>query len=230
VTPIPAGISDQDAACHLCAGVTVYAALRKSGAQPGDWVAVVGAGGGLGHIAVQLAARGFSFRVVGVDADAKEQLVRDSGAEHFLGLGSREKPTDTVAEIMKLTDDVGVQAVVVCAAANGAYASALPMLKYGGRVVCVGIPEGQLTAIASAYPQVLIGKELSIYGSAVGNRKDAIEVLDFAARGVVKVHTRMEKLDKLTEVRGSIAFGCCTHCAIGFPGDARGKVARAGRC
>jgi propanol-preferring alcohol dehydrogenase len=180
--------------------VTVYSALRKAGAQPNDWVAIVGAGGGLGHIAVQLAARGFNYRVIGIDADAKEQLAKDSGAEHFIGLGPREKPTDTVAAVMKLTEDAGVTAVVVCAAANGAYASALPMLKYGGRVVCVGIPEGQLTAIASAYPQVLIGKELSIVGSAVGNRRDAIEVLDFAARGVIKVHTRLERLDKLTEV------------------------------
>ena len=228
MTPIPDAISDQDAACHLCAGVTVYAALRKAGAQPNDWVAIVGAGGGLGHIAVQLAARGFNYRVIGIDADAKEQLVRDSGAEHFIPLGPREKPTDTVAEVLRLTGEEGVQAVVVCAAANGAYASALPMLKYGGKVVCVGIPEGQLTAIASAYPQVLIGKELSIVGSAVGNRRDAIEVLDFAARGVVKVHTRLERLEKLTEVGCSVVLEARLTVA-GLPGDARREASGARR-
>jgi alcohol dehydrogenase, propanol-preferring len=209
VTPIPEGLDDKDAACHLCAGVTVYSALRKSSAKPGDTVAIIGAGGGLGHIAVQLASRAFNFRTIGIDAEEKKQLVLDSGAEHFIGIGSRDAPVDTTAEVKKLTNDLGVQAVIVVAAANGAYASSVPMLKYGGRVVCVGIPEGQLTAIGSAYPQIMIARELSIMGSSVGTRKDAIEVLDFAARGIVKFHVRVEKLDKLTEV--SCYTSCRTH-------------------
>jgi propanol-preferring alcohol dehydrogenase len=200
VTPIPDGITDADAAPQLCAGVTVYSALRKSGAQSGDTIAILGAGGGLGHIAVQLASRGFALRVIGVDADAKEQLVLDSGAEKFIGLGSREKPTDTVQAVKDATAGAGVQAVVVLTAANAAYATAVPMLKFGGRVLCVGIPEGALTAIASAYPQLIIGKELSIQGVAVGNRKEAIETLDFAARGLIKVHSKIEKLENLTSI------------------------------
>lgn len=35
-----------DSCCRLCAGVTVYSAFRKSGAQSGDWVVLLGAGGG----------------------------------------------------------------------------------------------------------------------------------------------------------------------------------------
>ena len=58
VTPIPEGLDSAMAAPMLCAGVTVYSALRKSGAKSGDWVAIMGAGGGLGHIACQIAARG----------------------------------------------------------------------------------------------------------------------------------------------------------------------------
>jgi alcohol dehydrogenase, propanol-preferring len=200
VTPIPENLSDSEAASYLCAGVTVYSALRKAQAKPSDWVVIIGAGGGLGHIAVQIAAKGFNYRVIGIDSDAKKQIVLDSGAEHFIGLGSREAPFDTIQEVKKLTSDVGAQAVIVVAAANAAYASSVPMLKFGGRVVCVGIPEGALTAIATAYPQLLIGKELSIVGSSVGTRKDVIEVLEFASRGIVKFHVRNEKLDKLTEV------------------------------
>ena len=45
VTPIPDGLSSELAAPILCGGVTVYSALKKSGAQPGDWVVVPGAGG-----------------------------------------------------------------------------------------------------------------------------------------------------------------------------------------
>jgi alcohol dehydrogenase, propanol-preferring len=229
VTPIPENLSDSDAAGHLCAGVTVYSALRKTNAKPGDWVAIIGAGGGLGHLAVQIAAKGFNYRVIGVDSDEKHQIVSDSGAEHFVGIGSREAPVDTTAEVRKLTNGAGAQAVVVVAAANGAYASSVPMLKFGGRVICVGIPSGPLVAIASAAPQLMIGRELSIMGSAVGTRKDAIEVLELASRGIVKVHARSEKLEKLTEVRFSLKVKEYTRkniliITIGIRGDARWKA------
>lgn len=81
-----------------------------------------------------------------------------------------------------------------------AYASSLPMLRIGGRVVCVGIPEGAMVGIASAYPGLFIAKELSVIGSAVGTRMEAIETLDFAARGIVKMHIQTEKLENLSKV------------------------------
>ncbi|KAF2666804.1 putative alcohol dehydrogenase [Microthyrium microscopicum] len=199
VTPIPDGVSDIEAAPFLCAGVTVYAALRKSGAQSGDWVVIIGAGGGLGHMAVQLASKAFAMRVIGIDSESKRQLVLDSGAEHFLSFGSRDAPVDTPAEVQKLTGE-GAHAVIVVAAVNAAYTSALPMLRFGGRVVAVGIPEGGLVGIASASPQLLIGKELTVVGSSVGTRKDAIETLNFAARGVVKMHVKSDKMENLTQI------------------------------
>jgi D-arabinose 1-dehydrogenase-like Zn-dependent alcohol dehydrogenase len=47
VTKIPDSLESADAAPMLCAGVTVYSALRKSGARSGDWIALLGAGGGV---------------------------------------------------------------------------------------------------------------------------------------------------------------------------------------
>ena len=73
-------------------------------------------------------------------------------------------------------------------------------MRFGGRVVCVGIPEGDMKPIASANAGVMVGKALQIVGSAVGTRKEAIEAVEFAARGIVKTHYRVEKLDKLTDV------------------------------
>jgi alcohol dehydrogenase, propanol-preferring len=180
----------------LCAGVTVYSALRKSGAQSGQWVALLGAGGGLGHLAVQIASKGMALRVIGVDANSKKQLVLDSGAEHFVGLSEG----DAVAKVKELTGGLGVQAVLVLTAANAAYASAPQMIKFGGRVVCVGLPEGDMKPIATAFPQLLVAKAQSIVGVAVGNRKEAIETLDLARRGIVKTHYRVEKMDQLTQV------------------------------
>lgn len=53
VTPIPDGLDSAAAAPLLCAGVTVYAALRKTNAESGNFVVIMGAGGGLGHLAVR---------------------------------------------------------------------------------------------------------------------------------------------------------------------------------
>ncbi|KAF2498122.1 GroES-like protein [Lophium mytilinum] len=203
VTPIPEGLGSAEAAPMLCAGVTTYAALRRSGALSGEWVVVLGAGGGLGHIAVQLSSRGMSHRVIGVDHVSKKDLVLESGAEHFIPLPQASDPKDAPSitdQVLALTGGLGAHAVLVLSAANAAYASSIPLLRFGGRVVCVGIPEGAALPIASAAPQILVAKALSIVGVAVGDRKEAGEVLELAARGVVKTHYRVEKMEKLTDV------------------------------
>jgi alcohol dehydrogenase, propanol-preferring len=75
----------------------------------------------------------------------------------------------------------------------------MDLLRFGGTLVCVGVPEGDLKAIGTAYPQTLVAKAQKIVGVAVGTRKEAIETLDLAARGIIKSHFRTEKMDKLTE-------------------------------
>ena len=62
------------------------------------------------------------------------------------------------------------------------------------------MPEGKPEPIAKAYPQALVFKQANIASVAVGTRRDAIEVLNFAARGVVKTHFRTEKMENLTDV------------------------------
>lgn len=197
VTPIPESLDSAAAAPLLCAGVTVYSALRKSNTKSGEWVVILGAGGGLGHLACQYAKAGMGLRVIGVDSKDKEKLVIDSGAEHFIGLGGEKSSAE---QVKALTDGLGAHAVLVMTAANAAYAEACDMLRFGGRLSVVGIPEGKPVPIGSALPQFLIAKEQTIVGVAVGNRQDAIEALDFAARGLVKVHYKTEKMDKLTEI------------------------------
>ena len=181
----------------LCAGVTVYSALRKSGAESGNWVVILGAGGGLGHLAVQFSARAIGHRVIGVDHSSKKDIVLESGAEHFIPV---DGTADMAAAVKELTGGLGAHSVLVMTASNAAYASSCDLLRFGGRLVCVGIPEGDPVPITSAPPQILVVKSIQIIGVAVGNRKEAIETLDFAARGVVKSHFRTEKMDKLTDV------------------------------
>lgn len=88
----------------------------------------------------------------------------------------------------------------MCTAANAAYGQGLGFLRFGGTLVCVGVPEGTPVPIAGADPGTLIVQEKRIVGSAVGNRKDAIETMNMAARGVIKTHFSVEPMSSLTEV------------------------------
>ena len=183
----------------LCAGVTTYAALRKSNVRSGQWVVISGAGGGLGHIAVQLAAKGMAMRVIDIDAPSKKQLVMDCGAETFVDITAHDDRS--IAEhITRLTGGLGASGVIVCTASNKAYAQALDFLRFGGALVCVGMPEGEPQPIAKTYPQALVFNQANITAVAVGSRKDAIECLDFAARGIVKTHYTTVKMEKLSDV------------------------------
>jgi len=64
-----------------------------------------------------------------------------------------------------------------------------------------------MVPIAKAFPAMMVAMEQNIKGSAVGNQREAIEVLEMAARGVVKTRLRIEKMDKLTEVFQEMSEG-----------------------
>jgi D-arabinose 1-dehydrogenase-like Zn-dependent alcohol dehydrogenase len=87
---IPDGLSFEEAAPLMCAGVTTFNALRHSGAQPGDLVAVQ-AIGGLGHLAVQYAAK-FGFRTVAISRGPKaKDLTPRLGAHAYID-SKRDNP------------------------------------------------------------------------------------------------------------------------------------------
>jgi propanol-preferring alcohol dehydrogenase len=203
VTPVPDSLPSDVAAPLLCAGVTVYSALKRSNARPGNWVVISGAGGGLGHIATQLASGGLGYRVIGIDHGSKEELVLKSGAEHFIDITkfpSDDKGAGITARVLELTEGLGAHAVIMCTAANAAYAQGVTFLRFNGTLVCVGIPEHDPVPIMTALPALIIGKQLRIVGSAVGSRREAIETMEFAARGVIKPHFRTEPMENLTAV------------------------------
>ncbi|KAF5706581.1 alcohol dehydrogenase 2 [Fusarium mundagurra] len=212
LTPIPDGVSSEVAAPMLCAGLTSYAALRKVTASPGDWVVVSGAGGGLGHLVTQIAARAFGYRIIGIDQASKEDVVKESGAEIFVDAATPGE--ELVSHVKKHTDNLGANAVVVCASSNAAYSQGLELLRPGGTLVGVGMPGGKPVAIASAMPGPIVQKQLKIAGSILGNRQDAIDVLNLAARGVITVHYQTRKLSELTEVFREMESGSLAGRAV----------------
>jgi D-arabinose 1-dehydrogenase-like Zn-dependent alcohol dehydrogenase len=81
----------------LCAGITTFNALRHSGAVPGDLVAILGIGG-LGHLAVQFAAK-MGYRTVAIArGEDKGPLARKLGAHHYIDSTTQ----NVAAELAKL--------------------------------------------------------------------------------------------------------------------------------
>ena len=81
-TRIPDKMSFATAAPLSCAGMTSWRAIDQAGLEAGQWLGVVGSGGGLGHLMIQLAKRAKGLKVVGVDAREEGlALSREAGAD-----------------------------------------------------------------------------------------------------------------------------------------------------
>jgi propanol-preferring alcohol dehydrogenase len=89
-----------------------------------------------------------ALRIIGVDHGSKEKLVKDCGAEVFLDITKFDDKT-IEEKVKKVTGGLGASAVIVCTASNGAYAQGLSFLRFGGTLVCVGMPEGDSKPIAN---------------------------------------------------------------------------------
>ena len=81
VAHIPEGVPLDEIAPILCAGITVYKGLKESGARPGQTVAIVGAGGGLGSLAQQY-AKAMGLQVIAIDSgEEKKAMSEKMGAK-----------------------------------------------------------------------------------------------------------------------------------------------------
>jgi propanol-preferring alcohol dehydrogenase len=175
---IPEGVSDADAAPILCAGVTVYKALKVANLRKGSWVAVAGAGGGLGHLAIQY-AKAMGLKPLAVDAK-KREICEKLGAEAYVDVAE-------VKDVVKAVQDAsggGVHGAIVTASSAAAYQDAPKYLRRAGTLVCIGLPEEPCQIPVS--PQDFIGRGIKIMGSSTGNIGDTEEALDFVAKGQVK--------------------------------------------
>src|ERR1700686_743675 len=130
VAAIPDDLPAADAAPLLCAGITVYNALRNSGARPGDLVAVQGIGG-LGHLGVQYAKQmGFRTFAIGRGKD-KEALARKLGATHYVDTATG----DPVAELQKFG---GARVILATAPDSKSISALVNGLSPNGKLLVVG--------------------------------------------------------------------------------------------
>nr|ODN94422.1 alcohol dehydrogenase, propanol-preferring [Cryptococcus depauperatus CBS 7855] len=200
VTPIPVNLDSAGAASILCAGVTTYKALKVSNTKVGDWIALPGAGGGLGHLAVQY-AKAMGLKVLAIDTGAaKEKLAKSLGADAWVDFKTSK---DIVADIKVATGGEGPQAAIVTAANKSGYIQAIEYLKPSGTLVAVGMPDAEMGANVFW----IVFKSIRIQGSYVGNRQDTIEALDIAASGKVKVVYEQKRLADLKDVYEDLEAG-----------------------
>ncbi|KAH9984436.1 dehydrogenase-like protein [Xylariaceae sp. FL0662B] len=123
----------------LCAGLTVYKALKSSEARPGQRVAIVGAGGGLGVYAQQY-AKAMGLHVIAIDGgEEKRKICMGLGAESFVDFTTSK---DVVADIKKASGNLGPDAAILLAAAKRPFEQATQYIKSKGTIVCVGLPAG----------------------------------------------------------------------------------------
>ena len=97
----------------LCAGITVYKGLKESGARPGQTVAIVGAGGGLGSLACQY-AKAMGLKIIAIDAgNEKKEMTSKLGASSFVDFSTSE---NVVKDVQACTEDgLGPHAVILVA-------------------------------------------------------------------------------------------------------------------
>lgn len=211
VTEVPEDIPDELLAPIMCGGVTAYKALKICGATPGQWIAISGAGGGVGALAIQY-ARAMGYRVLAIDAgDAKREYCLSLQAEAYLDV-TKEK--DIAAAAMEVTEGQGASAVLVAAGSASAYQDAFGMLAPFGTLVCVGIPPP--SQLVHFHPLQFIDKGIRVIGSVVGTRGDIREAIEFVRRKAVVPRVQTVTLDQITEIARLCASNkvCSTFCIL----------------
>ncbi|MCJ1446716.1 MAG: alcohol dehydrogenase [Stictis urceolatum] len=196
VARIPKDVDLAAVAPILCAGITVYKGLKESGARPGQTVAIVGAGGGLGSIACQY-AKAMGLKVIGIDTgdDKKHAVTGQLGAKAFVDFATSK---NVVKDVQAATEDgLGPHAVLLVAVNEKPFQQAAEYVRPRGTVVAIGLPAGAYLK-APVFESVI--KQVCIKGSYVGNRKDTSEALQFFREGLIKAPYKTVGLSELQSV------------------------------
>lgn len=182
---IPDGLDLSRTAPLLCAGITTYSPLRTWNVGPGSRVGVIGLGG-LGHMAVKLAA------AMGAEVTV---LSRSSGkAEDARALGADKLLISTDEEAMK-AEQSGFDLIVDTVPVKHELDPYLPLLDVDGTLVIVG-QVGPMSAFNSV--PMLMGRR-RVAGSPIGGIRQTQELLDFCARKNVLPDVEMIRMDQINE-------------------------------
>lgn len=197
VLTIPPNLPLDKAAPLLCAGITTYSPLRHWKIKSGDKVAVIGLGG-LGHMAVKLAASmGAEVTVLSTSNKKKEDALR-MGAAQFANT-TDPKTFKQYANYFNF--------MINTAAANMDINPYFTLLKLDGTMVNVGVPEKPL----QIHPISLIFGRRRFAGSLIGGIKETQEMLDYCALKNVTPDIEIIAMNQINEafdrmVKGDVHY------------------------
>jgi len=192
---VPDDLADVEAAPLLCAGITTYNALRNSGARPGDTVAILGIGG-LGHLAVQYAAKS-GYRTVAIArGQDKAPLAKQLGAHVYIDSTS-QNPAE---ELKKLG---GAKVILSTLTSAKALEWAMDGLALAGKLIVVGAPDGPV--VVNPFP-LLLGRR-TVTGWPSGTGMDSEDTLNFSALAGIKPMVEVYPLEKAEEAYDRMMSG-----------------------
>jgi propanol-preferring alcohol dehydrogenase len=142
---IPASISFVTAAPLACAGCTVWKGIIDAALQPGDWLAIIGSGGGVGHLGIKF-AKAMGLKVIGVDArDTGLELSHQAGADLVV---DARKPQNELLEAIHSATELGAHATLNVSDAEPAATTACLVTRKHGTVIQIAqvrMPDVALT-------------------------------------------------------------------------------------
>jgi D-arabinose 1-dehydrogenase-like Zn-dependent alcohol dehydrogenase len=195
VALMPDDLPADEAAPLLCAGVTVYNALRNTGARAGDLVAVQGIGG-LGHLGIQY-ARQMGFRTVAIGRGGDKQTLAKK-------LGAHEYVDTSAGDPSQALQQMGGASVVLSTAPDSKSMSALvDGLGPNGTLMIVGADLAPL----SVTPVQLIFGNRTIRGKASGTARDSQDTLEFSSLSGVRPMIERYPLEKAAEAYQQMISG-----------------------
>jgi NADPH:quinone reductase-like Zn-dependent oxidoreductase len=190
--PIPSHMSFDEGAAFPLVFLTAWRMLiTNARLQPGEMLLIIGIGGGVAGAALQLGHRMGARVIVTSGSDEKLERAQDLGADH--GINHRRR--DFAEEVKRLTDNHGVN-VVVDSVAGEVWVKSLRSLAHGGRLVTCGATAGWAP---DEDLDLLISKQLKIYGSTLGSREDFRQLLKFLE--ISKIHPIIDRKFALKEAR-----------------------------
>ncbi|KAL8788613.1 MAG: hypothetical protein Q9195_007208 [Heterodermia aff. obscurata] len=179
---IPDGVAWETAAPLACAGVTVWGGLMRADLKVGETVALVGAGGGLGHLGCRF-AKALGLRVVGIEAREEGlQLAKECGAD--VVVDARRGDEAVVEEVQRVTEGRGADATLNLSDAETAAGVACKVTKMHGLMVQIAQPPS-----VSIPMEQFIFRDIRVHGSLLASRTDAQRMLDLVAAEKISVKT-----------------------------------------
>lgn len=169
----------------LCAGITTYSPLRHWKVGPGQQVAVVGLGG-LGHMAVKLAAAMGAEVTVISTSDNKEADAKRLGASHFVNSRKEESMQAVAGKFDFILNTVS---------APNSYDRYMQLVRTNGAMVLVGAPP-EPSAITGFN---LIMRRKTLAGSLIGGIRETQEMLDFCAEHNIVSDVEIIPISKINE-------------------------------